>query len=793
MKDYNFLEVEKKWQNYWIENKTFKTDINSDKPKYYCLDMFPYPSGSGLHVGHPKGYTATDIMSRYKRLKGFSVMHPMGWDAFGLPAEQYAQKTNNHPGEFTNKNIDTFRKQIQSLGFSYDWDREVNTTEPEYYKWSQWIFIQLYKHGLAEVKEVPVNFCPECKAVLANEEVSDGLCERGHQVERKLMRQWVLKITKYADRLLQDLDKLDWPESLKDMQRNWIGKSSGAIIDFSIDNQEEIISVFTTKPYTIYGVSAIVIACEHPLVKKLVTKDNQEQVEAFIQKTVNQSDLQRSELNTEKLGIFTGSYVKHPFSGELLPVYIGDYVLPIFGTGAVMCAPSHDQRDFDFAKKYDLAFKQIQNGDPAQAIVSDEEVLINSENLNGLTPVEANKQVISMLEQHGCGHEEVTFKLRDWIFSRQRYWGEPFPVFYDDEGNIHLVDEEDLPVKLPHLDQFLPGEDGQSPLVNAADWLNVEIDGKHYTRETNTMPQWAGSCWYYVRYLDPHNDQQLVDPQIAKKWLPVDLYIGGAEHAVLHLLYARFWFKFLYDIGVVPVDEPFMRLFNQGMILGEDNQKMSKSKGNVVNPDDIVKSHGADALRLYEMFMGPLDASVGWTEKGLNGAKKFIDRVWRMFDSVEVVDNQEELEVLLNQTIYKVEKDIENLSFNTAISQLMIFVNEVYQKQQMTKSQMERFIVIISPFIPHVAEELNLEVLGNNFSVNELTWPAVDASKLVANTVEVIVQVNGKIKAKLQIERDLDKDSLYNLAKENVKDHLEGKDIIKEIVVVNKLVNFVVK
>lgn len=793
MKDYNFLEVEKKWQNYWVEHKTFKTDINSDKPKYYCLDMFPYPSGSGLHVGHPKGYTATDIMSRYKRLKGFSVMHPMGWDAFGLPAEQYAQKTNNHPGEFTNKNIDTFRKQIQSLGFSYDWDREVNTTEPEYYKWSQWIFIQLYKHGLAEVKEVPVNFCPECKAVLANEEVSDGLCERGHQVERKPMRQWVLKITKYADRLLKDLDKLDWPESLKDMQRNWIGKSSGAIIDFSIDNQEDIISVFTTKPYTIYGVSAVVIACEHPLVNKLVTKDNQEQVEAFIQKTVNQSDLQRSELNIEKLGIFTGSYVKHPFSGELLPVYIGDYVLPTFGTGAVMCAPSHDQRDFDFAKKYDLAFKQIQNGDPAQAIVSDEEVLINSDNLNGLTPVEANTKVISMLEQHGCGHEEVTFKLRDWIFSRQRYWGEPFPVLYDDEGNIHLVDEEDLPVKLPHLDQFLPGEDGQSPLVNATDWLNVEIDGKHYTRETNTMPQWAGSCWYYVRYLDPHNDQQLVDPQIAKKWLPVDLYIGGAEHAVLHLLYARFWFKFLYDIGVVPVDEPFMRLFNQGMILGEDNQKMSKSKGNVVNPDDIVKSHGADALRLYEMFMGPLDASVGWTEKGLNGAKKFIDRVWRMFDSVEVVYNQEELEVLLNQTIDKVEKDIENLSFNTAISQLMIFVNEVYQKQQMTKSQMERFIVIISPFIPHVAEELNLEVLGNNFSVNELTWPAVDASKLVANTVEVIVQVNGKIKSKLQIKRDLDKDSLYNLAKENVIDHLEGRDIIKEIVVVNKLVNFVVK
>lgn len=791
MKEYDFRKIEKKWQDYWVNNKTFKTDIKSDKPKYYCLDMFPYPSGSGLHVGHPKGYTATDIVSRYKRLAGYSVLHPMGWDAFGLPAEQYALKTNNHPGEFTNKNIDTFRKQIQSLGFSYDWDREVNTTDPEYYKWSQWIFIKLYENGLAEVKDVPVNFCPECKAVLANEEVNDGCCEKGHQVVQKPMRQWVLKITKYADRLIDDLDKLDWPQSLKDMQRNWIGRSEGAIINFDIDNSNDSIAVFTTMPYTIYGVSAIVISCEHPLVDKLVVQ-NQEEAKEFIAKVTNKSDLERSELNKDKEGFFTGSYVKHPLSGELLPVYLGDYVLPSFGTGAVMCAPSHDQRDYDFAKKYNLAFKVIQPGDESEAIINDEP-LINSEQLNGLTPNQANQKVIEILEQINKGRKEITYKLRDWIFSRQRYWGEPFPVLYDEEGNIRLVDEKDLPVMLPHLDEFTPGEDGQSPLVNAKDWLNVEIDGKKYTRETNTMPQWAGSCWYYIRYLDPNNSEKLVDFDIAKEWLPVDLYIGGAEHAVLHLLYARFWFKFLYDIGVIPVDEPFMRLFNQGMILGEDNQKMSKSKGNVVNPDDIVASHGADALRLYEMFMGPLDASVAWTEDGLDGAKRFIDRVWRMVDNVEIVKENETLEVLLNQTIKKVEDDINNLSFNTAISQLMIFVNEVYKEKQITKSQLERFIIIINPFIPHVSEELNLEVLGNEFSVNELSWPKVDESKLVSNTIEIVVQVNGKIKQKLEVERDLDKDSLNELAKASVSEFLDGKEIVKEIVVVNKLVNYVVK
>lgn len=792
MKDYDFKTVEKKWQKYWVENKTFACDTSSDKPKYYCLDMFPYPSGAGLHVGHPKGYTATDIVSRYKRLKGYEVLHPMGWDAFGLPAEQYALKTNNHPEGFTLKNIDTFRNQIQSLGFSYDWDREINTTSPEYYKWSQWIFKKMYEHGLAEVQEVPVNFCPECKTVLANEEVKDGLCERGHNVIQKPMKQWVLKITKYAQRLLDDLDKLDWPESLKEMQRNWIGRSEGAEIQFKLENDEQFITVFTTKPYTIYGVSAIVIACEHELVNQIVSPENKQEVEAFIEKTINKTNLERSELSN-KNGVFTGSYAIHPFTNEKIPVYIGDYVLPSFGTGAVMCAPMHDARDYEFGKKYKLNFKSIQESSNGGVIEDSGSPLINSEEFNGMVPSEANKKIIHKLEEIGKGEYKVTYKLRDWIFSRQRYWGEPFPVLYDDDGNIRLIDDDQLPVMLPHLDEFVPGENGESPLVNATDWLNVEIDGKHYTRETNTMPQWAGSCWYYLRYLDPHNDKELVDFDIAKKWLPVDLYIGGAEHAVLHLLYARFWFKFLYDIGVVPVDEPFMRLFNQGMILGEDHQKMSKSKGNVVNPDDIVESHGADALRLYEMFMGPLDASVAWTEDGLDGAKRFINRIWRMFDNVTIVDNEENIEILLNQTIKKVEEDINKLSFNTAISQLMVFVNEVYKVKKLTQEQIEKFIIIINPFLPHLSEELNEVILKHNTSVNNLKWPELDESKLITKDVEVIVQVNGKLKAKLVVEKDIDKEDIIEKAREAILQHIDGKEVLKTVVVPNKIVNFVVK
>lgn len=792
MKEYDFKSVEKKWQDYWVENKTFKCDVYSDKPKYYCLDMFPYPSGSGLHVGHPKGYTATDIMSRYKRLKGFEVLHPIGWDAFGLPAEQYALKTNNHPEGFTTKNIDNFRKQIQNLGFSYDWDREVNTTNEDYIKWTQWIFKKLYEYDLAEVKEVPVNYCPECKSVLANEEITNGCCEKGHTVVQKPMKQWVLKITKYADRLLEGLDGLDWPESLKEMQRNWIGKSKGAEIDFVLANDEaKKITVFTTKPFSLFGVNAIVIACEHQLIEALVTKEQKEQVDAFINKTINQSNLEREELN-ERDGMFTGAYVRHPLTNQLIPVYVGNYVLSTFGTGAVMCVPAHDERDFDFAKKLNLDFIYIQEGNE-KVVINEDLALINSGEFDGLKPKEADKKIIAKLESIGKGHEKVNYKLRDWIFSRQRYWGEPFPVLFDEQNNIKLVEDEDLPITLPHLQEFMPGKDGESPLANAKDWLYVTINGETYRRDTNTMPQWAGSCWYYVRYLDPFNKKQLVDPQIAEKWLPVDLYIGGAEHAVLHLLYARFWFKFLYDLNIVSVDEPFQRLFNQGMILGADNQKMSKSKGNVVNPDEIVKSHGADALRLYEMFMGPLDASIAWTTDGLDGAKKFINRIWRLFQEIEIVDKQTEVDKILAKTIDKVEKDINNLSFNTAISQLMICVNSLYKIKAITVSQIKDFIVIISPFIPHIAEELNCEILHTEESLEKYSWPTIDKSLLEEDTIEVIIQINGKLKGKVEVKKDLDKEELLQIAKEKVAQLLADNEIIKEICVPNKLVNFVIK
>ena len=788
--EYNFKEMEKKWQKYWLDNKTFATNIESEKPKFYALDMFPYPSGSGLHVGHPKGYTATDIISRFKRLKGFEVMHPMGWDAFGLPAEQYALKTGNHPAGFTQTNIDTFRKQIQSLGFSYDWDREINTTDPEYYRWSQWIFLKLYEHGLAEVQEVPVNYCQECGAVLANEEVTNGLCERGHGVIQLPMRQWVLKITKYADRLLDDLNTLDWPESLKDMQRNWIGRSEGAVISFGENNKS--IEVFTTKPYTIYGVAAIVIAVDHENLDEYVTEDNKDIVDKFKTSTLNKTDLERNELNKDKSGVFTGSYVINPINNKEVPVYIGDYVLKTFGTGAVMCVPFHDERDYDFGKKYNLEFIQVLEGDNTKVIINDGP-LMNSEILNGLDVISANNKILEIIETNAYGKKEVRFKLRDWLFSRQRYWGEPFPIVYDKDGKIIALDETELPIKLPHLDKIEPGNDGSSPLFNATDWLTFEYQGEMVTRETNTMPQWAGSCWYYIRYLDPNNKQQLIDFDIAKKWLPVDLYIGGAEHAVLHLLYARFWFKFLFDIGQVPVNEPFQKLFNQGMIQGPDGQKMSKSKGNVVNPDDIVKSHGADTLRLYEMFMGPLDASVPWTEEGLDGSKRFIDRIWRLYSTLEFVDNCDEMEILINKTIKKVENDIETLSFNTAISQLMIFVNTATKIKKMTREQALKFNIIIYPFIPHVSEEINNKILNNDNLVNELSWPIIDDSKLVEESIEIIIQVNGKIKAKKIIPVDLSKEELRKISIGEIENLIGDKKIIKEIIVVNKLVNFIIK
>lgn len=794
MQEYKHLEIEKKWQNYWEENKTFKTDANSEKPKFYALDMFPYPSGAGLHVGHPEGYTATDILSRMKRMQGFEVMHPMGWDAFGLPAEQYAIATGNHPREFNDINIANFKKQIQSLGFSYDWDREINTTHSDYYKWSQWIFKKLYENDLAELKNMPVNFCPECGTVLANEEVVDGKCERkGHDVIKKDMQQWVLKITKYADRLLEDLDDLDWPESLKDMQRNWIGRTTGANIVFKTEVDNVDIEVYTTRPDTIFGVELLVIAPENELVKTFTKPDLKLEVEAFIDAVVNKSELERTELNKDKSGIFTGSYAIHPITGKKIAIWVGDYVLNHYGTGAVMSVPAHDDRDFEFAQKYNIDFISVyQEYNQTEAYTQDG-TICNSDFLNGLSKDEAIKVIIEYITSNNFGEAATKFKLRDWLFSRQRYWGEPFPVVHMPDGSIKLVDDQDLPVELPFMENIEPSKDGTSPLSSATDWLEVTIDGETGIRETNTMPQWAGSCWYYLRYLDPHNDDFIVDPEIAKKWLPVDIYIGGAEHAVLHLLYARFWHKFLYDINVVPTKEPFYKLFNQGMILGEGNVKMSKSLGNVINPDDIVTSHGADTLRVYEMFMGPLDASIAWSEDGLDGARRFLDRVWRLYTSAEIVDDVQELDKVLNQTIKKVEADFDSLSFNTAISQMMIFVNEANKVKRLSSHQALSFIKLLSPIAPHLAEEVYTSILGENGSIAYASWPIVDESKLVDSEIEIIIQLNGKLKNKILISADASRDEQLELAKQAVNDHLVGVEVVKEIVVPKKLVNFVVK
>jgi leucyl-tRNA synthetase len=793
MKEYKHLEVEKKWQGYWDETKAFKTDSQSEKPKFYALDMFPYPSGAGLHVGHPEGYTATDILSRMKRMQGFEVMHPMGWDAFGLPAEQYAIKTGNHPAEFTNQNIDTFREQIKSLGFSYDWDREISTTDESFYKWTQWIFLKLYENGLAELKNMPVNFCPTCGTVLANEEVIDGKCDRGgHDVIKKPMKQWVLKITKYADRLLEDLEDLDWPESLKDMQRNWIGRSVGANIRFNVDNSDEIIEVYTTRPDTVFGVTNIVIAPESELVKKLVTKEQTAAVEEYIKSCVNKTDLERTELNKDKSGVFIGAYARHPFTNELIEIWIGDYVLANYGTGAVMCVPAHDARDYEFGIKYKIEMKQVIEGDIATNAIVDDGIHINSEFLNGLNVEDAIAKTIEELVAKKVGEQEVKYKLRDWLFSRQRYWGEPFPIIHLETGEIVTVDESELPVLLPELDSIEPSLDGTSPLVNATDWLNVEVNGVKGLRETNTMPQWGGSCWYYLRYLDPNNDKALVDKEIADKWLPVDIYIGGAEHAVLHLLYARFWHKFLYDIGVVSTKEPFHKLFNQGMILGEGNEKMSKSKGNVVNPDDIVNSHGADTLRLYEMFMGPLDASIMWSEDGLDGARRFIDRVWRLYQNAEIVDQCSELDVVFNQTVKKVTTDFEKLAFNTAISQMMVFVNEATKLNKMSLLQATEFIKLLAPITPHIGEEIYAN-LGYNDSITYAAWPTVDETMLVETTVEIIIQLNGRVRAKAVVANEASKEELKAIAVEKLGDALDGCEIVKEIIVPGRLVNFVVK
>ncbi|KKZ93866.1 Leucyl-tRNA synthetase [Bacillus wiedmannii] len=798
---FNHQNIEKKWQGYWEENKTFRTPDETGKPKFYALDMFPYPSGAGLHVGHPEGYTATDILSRMKRMQGYNVLHPMGWDAFGLPAEQYALDTGNSPAEFTELNINTFRNQIKALGFSYDWDREVNTTDPNYYKWTQWIFLKLFEKGLAYVDEVPVNWCPALGTVLANEEIIDGKSERGgHPVERRPMRQWMLKITAYGDRLLEDLDELDWPESLKDMQRNWIGRSEGAEVHFNIDGTDEKFTVFTTRPDTLFGASYCVLAPEHALVADITTAEQKEAVEAYINSVKMKSDLERTELAKEKTGVFTGAYAVNPVNGEKLPIWIADYVLATYGTGAVMAVPAHDERDYEFASTFNLPMKEVvKGGDITKEAYTGDGAHVNSAFLDGLNKEEAIVKMIEWLEVTSAGNQKVTYRLRDWLFSRQRYWGEPIPVIHWEDGTMTAVKEEELPLVLPKTENIRPSGTGESPLANIDEWVNV-VDpetGKKGRRETNTMPQWAGSCWYYLRYIDPNNSEALVDPEKVKQWLPVDIYIGGAEHAVLHLLYARFWHKVLYDIGVVPTKEPFQQLFNQGMILGENNEKMSKSKGNVVNPDDIVASHGADTLRLYEMFMGPLDASIAWSENGLDGARRFLDRVWRLFiqDNGELSEKitdapNKELEKAYHQTVKKVTEDYAELRFNTAISQMMVFINDAYKAETLPKEYVEGFVKMIAPVAPHIGEEL-WSKLGYNETITYASWPTFDESKLVEDEVEIVVQVMGKVRAKLTMSKDASKEEMEQLALEAIQDQIEGKTVRKVIVVPGKLVNVV--
>ncbi|QLL76404.1 leucine--tRNA ligase [Limosilactobacillus reuteri] len=804
---YDHKTIEKKWQKFWKKNETFKADLNKDQKKYYALDMFPYPSGQGLHVGHPEGYTATDVMSRMKRMQGFNVLHPMGWDAFGLPAEQYALKTGHNPKDFTNKNIDHFRDQIQSLGFSYDWDREVNTTDPKFYKWTQWIFEQLYKKGLAYESEIMVNWAPDFMGgtVVANEEVEDGKTKRGgYPVYRKPMRQWVLKITAYADRLIDDLDLVDWPESVKEMQRNWIGRSEGASVFFPIvGNEDTKIEVFTTRADTLFGASYVVLAPEQELVDQLTTPEHKAEVEKYKEEASRRSDLERTDLNKDKTGVFTGSYVINPVNGEKLPIWISDYVLASYGTGAVMAVPSGDQRDYDFATKFDLPIKPVIEGtDVSEGAFDGDGKHINSGFLDGLNIADAKQKMIDWLEEHDAGHKKVNYRLRDWIFSRQRYWGEPIPVIHWDDGTTSLVPEDELPLELPKTDNIEPSGTGESPLANVEDWVNVyDENGRHGLRETNTMPQWAGSSWYWLRYTDPHNDKEFASKEALDYWSPVDLYVGGAEHAVLHLLYARFWHKVLYDLGLVPTKEPFMKLVNQGMILGSNHEKMSKSKGNVVNPDDIVDQYGADTLRLYEMFMGPLEESVPWDEKGLHGANKWVQRVWRLLmdDNNHLRDrvstfNDGKLTKVYNQTVKKVTEDYERMHFNTAISQLMVFVNEAYKVDDLPVEYMKGFVKMIAPIMPHMAEELWSQ-FGESDTITYQSWPTYDPKALVEDEVEMIVQVNGKVRAKIKMAKDTDRDEAQQLAlaNEHVKKFTDGKDIKKVIVVPNKIVNIVAK
>jgi leucyl-tRNA synthetase len=801
---YNPLTVEPKWQKYWDENKSFATTEDPGKKKFYALDMFPYPSGAGLHVGHPEGYTATDIVSRYKRMRGYNVLHPMGWDAFGLPAEQYALQTGRHPREITVENINNFRRQIKSLGFSYDWDREFSTTDPDYYKWTQWIFIQLYNKGLAYVAEVPVNWCPALGTVLANEEVIDGLSERGgHPVIRKPMRQWMLKITEYAERLLEDLEELDWSESIKDMQRNWIGKSTGAEVTFAIDGHDASLVVFTTRPDTLFGATYCVLAPEHELVAQITTADQAAAVEAYKEAAARKSDLERTDLAKDKTGVFTGAYAINPVNGVKTPIWIADYVLAGYGTGAIMAVPGHDTRDWEFAKQFDLSIVEVvQGGDVTKEAYAGDGPHVNSDFLNGLNNEDGIKAMIEHLDASGKGQGKVTYRLRDWLFSRQRYWGEPIPILHLEDGTMKPVPVDQLPLVLPDVEAIKPSGTGESPLANVTDWVNT-VDpetGMKARRETNTMPQWAGSCWYYLRFIDPKNENEICSPEKQKEWLPVDLYIGGAEHAVLHLLYARFWHKVLYDLGVVNTKEPFHKLVNQGMILGTNNEKMSKSRGNVINPDDIVGEFGADTLRMYEMFMGPLEATKPWNTNGVEGTYRFLSRVWRLFISddgsvtAKISDGEttKAFKQTWHRTIKKITDDFENLRFNTAISQLMIFVNEAYKTDVLPLEAMKNFLQMLSPLAPHITEEL-WEKLGGTESITYAQWPSYEEALTVDDEVEIVVQVNGKIIERVSIAANTDEAEMERIAKDmdKVKELIEGKTIRKLIVVKGKLVNIV--
>jgi len=804
---YDSDSIEKKWEKVWEENKSYKTDVRDfSKPKMYVLDMFPYPSGQGLHVGHVEGYSATDAYSRFKRAQGYNVLHPMGFDSFGLPAEQYSIKNNKHPGPFTDINIDNFIRQLKRCGFSYDWDRVIKTSDPKYYKFTQWIFIQLFKKDLAYYGERPVNWCPALGTVLANEEVIDGKSERGgYPVVRIPMKQWVLKITAYGDKLLAGLDDLDWPSSTIQMQRNWIGKSQGVEVDFKIENTDKKFSVFTTRVDTLYGCTYVVLAPEHPLVKEITTEDQKESVENYINECQRKSDLERTSLNKEKTGVFTGSYAINPVNGKKVPVYIGDYVLGSYGSGAVMAVPAHDERDYAFALKHNLPIIEVvKGGDISKAAFTEDGVHINSGVADGMMIKEAKEAIVNLLVEKEAGRIKVNYKLRDWIFSRQRYWGEPIPVVHedDDEYKIHALDFKDLPLVLPELDDYTPAGDGKPPLSKAKEWLNVDWNGIPCHRETNTMPQWAGSCWYYARYIDPTNENEIGDPKLLEHWLPVDLYVGGAEHAVLHLLYARFWHRFLYDMGIFKCPEPFKKLRHQGIILGADGEKMSKSRGNTVSPDEVINEYGADALRLYELFKGPLDQGLPWNPNGPSGARKFIERIYRLYvdDSLRsrwTKDDYAPLDTIYNQTIEKVTHDFEDLHFNTAIASLMVLVNEFYRAERLPVSMLEGLAKMIAPICPHLGEEI-WSLMGHKDLIDFEAWPKADSSKSQANEVIYAVEVNGKVRAKVPFKVNATKEELEEFKKscyeiETVKKFTEGKKIVKTIVVPNKIVNIVVK